>query len=248
MRQSDSKHETIVVGSRFCGPPNSGNGGYVCGRVAAFIEGPAVVRLRVPTPLDVALPVRRTRDGVLLMNGDTVVAEGRSTEVEIEVPSPPTLTEAREASRRYRGFAAHWFPRCFVCGPERAEGDGLRVFPGDVAGRALVACPWEPPETLCDEEGRVLPEFIWSVLDCPGAFTFDRDATSMILLGELSAALYGPVSAGERCVLIGWEIFQEGRKHHTGTAIFSEAGGCRGVGHAVFFEVPAPARAGSSTQ
>ena len=29
----------LVVPSRFCGPPASGNGGYVCGRVAGYVDG-----------------------------------------------------------------------------------------------------------------------------------------------------------------------------------------------------------------
>ena len=29
---------SLVIPSRFCGPPGSGNGGYVCGRIAASSE------------------------------------------------------------------------------------------------------------------------------------------------------------------------------------------------------------------
>ena len=32
--------DSLVISSRFCGPPGSGNGGYVCGRVAAYLDGP----------------------------------------------------------------------------------------------------------------------------------------------------------------------------------------------------------------
>ena len=28
--------ESLVIPARFCGPPGSGNGGYVCGRIAAW--------------------------------------------------------------------------------------------------------------------------------------------------------------------------------------------------------------------
>ena len=38
--------EQMVVEPRFCGPDGIGNGGYVCGRVAAFIGGAAEVTLR----------------------------------------------------------------------------------------------------------------------------------------------------------------------------------------------------------
>ena len=42
----------VSIPSRFNGPPLSGNGGYSCGVLAAFIDGPAQVRLHVPPPLD----------------------------------------------------------------------------------------------------------------------------------------------------------------------------------------------------
>ena len=43
---------SVIIPSRFNGPPDSGNGGYSCGVLAAFIDGPARVRLHVPPPLD----------------------------------------------------------------------------------------------------------------------------------------------------------------------------------------------------
>ena len=30
---------SIIIEKRYCGPPNSGNGGYVCGRLAQHIPG-----------------------------------------------------------------------------------------------------------------------------------------------------------------------------------------------------------------
>ena len=47
---------------------------------------------------------------------------------------------------RYVGHRRHNFPSCFVCGPERAPGDGLRDFPGD--GRRQVAATWTPGADL----------------------------------------------------------------------------------------------------
>ncbi len=46
------------------------------------------------------------------------------------------------------------------------------------------------------------------------------------------------VAIGEKCVLIGWGISHEGRKHYTGTALFGDNGSCRAVGYATWFEVP----------
>jgi hypothetical protein len=43
--------DSLVIPSRFCGPLDSGNGGYVCGRIAAYVSGPVTVTLRRPPPL-----------------------------------------------------------------------------------------------------------------------------------------------------------------------------------------------------
>ena len=45
----------VVVARQFCGPPNSGNGGYVAGLMAQSIPGPATAVLRAIIPLDTAL-------------------------------------------------------------------------------------------------------------------------------------------------------------------------------------------------
>ncbi len=232
--------EKVIIDSRFRGPPDSGNGGYVCGRVANFIPGPAVVRLRVPPPLGVPLEVEKAENRVRLLHEGKTVAEGWGADIPVEVPDPPSLSEAEEASRGYRGFSSHYYPCCFVCGPDRAAGDGLRVFPGKLPGRDLLACPWVPDESLCDDRGMVLPEFRWAALDCPGGFAFPEPETGGILLGELGVRLSGEVRVGERCVLMGWEISQEGKKHFAGTALFSEDGECRGVGRATWIDVDLP--------
>ena len=36
----------LTIPSRFNGPAGVGNGGYVCGRIAAYVDGPAAVTLR----------------------------------------------------------------------------------------------------------------------------------------------------------------------------------------------------------
>lgn len=231
---------SILIERRYCGPPDSGNGGYVCGRLAAFVDGPALVRLRAPPPLGVEMAVRENAGGVELLHGGTAVAWARPAEVSIRVPAAPDYAGAEAAARNYRGFHSHPFPTCFVCGPEREPGDGLRIFPGRVPGTDIVACPWVPDASLADDAGRVRREFLWSALDCPGAFSFDPPEGCALVLGELAAALSGPVKAGERCVAIGWELAREGRKHHTGTALFSASGELRGVARATWFEIPRP--------
>jgi hypothetical protein len=207
------------------------------------MEGPAAVRLRIPPPLDAPLEVRRTDNGAELLHGDELVATGRPVSLDIEVPPAPDFATAGIASKRYRGFQSHYYPGCFVCGPEREHGDGLRVFAGPLEEGAgpegMVAATWIPDDTLVDSTGRVSPEYIWAVLDCPGAYAFPEPATGAILLGELAVAIHGSVMPGDKCVLIGWEISHDGRKHYTGTALFDESGSCLAVGYATWFEVPA---------
>lgn len=236
--------QTVIIKRRFHGPPDSGNGGYSCALAGKLIDGPAAVRLRIPPPLDTPLEVRKKDDGVELYLEDQLVASGHPTVIDLDIPEPPGFEQALMASARYRGFDSHFYPGCFVCGPEREHGDGLRIFAGPleegIGPEGMVAAAWIPDETLTDSSGLVASEYIWAALDCPGAYAFPEPENGAILLGELSVSINGPVLPGERCVLIGWEISRQGRKHFTGTALFGESGSCRAVGYATWFEVPAP--------
>ena len=235
--------DSVMIDKRYHGPPDSGNGGYSCGILGRLFDGPAAVRLRIPPPLDVPMSVRRTENGFELFHGDELVATGRPATVDIDIPAPPDFAAAEAASARYRGFDSHFYPGCFVCGPERDHGDGLRIFAGPIeAGtgpEGMVAATWTPDASLADSSGQVAAEYLWSVLDCPGAYAFPEPDSGAILLGELAVAINSPVLPGEKCVLIGWEISQNGRKHYTGTALFKPSGICCAVGYATWFEVPA---------
>lgn len=241
--------ESIIIDQRFHGPSCSGNGGYSCGMIGKHIEGSAAVRLRIPPPLDTSMKLYRKEGGLELTHGKELVATARPTELDIDIPVPPDFEGAQAASRRYRGLESHFYPGCFVCGPEREQGDGLRVFAGPVepndGPEGMVSAVWVPDDSLLDSSGFVSTQYLWAVLDCPGAYSFDEPETGAILLGELAVSIKGRVSAGEKCVLIGWQISHEGRKHYTGTALFGESGVCQAVGYATWFEVPtAPELAG----
>ena len=112
----------------------------------------------------------------------------------MEVPTPVDLDEARLAAAGYRGLSDGVFSRCFVCG--RARDDAFGVFAGDVAGRELVASPWTPPAWTADEQGRVRPEFVWAVLDCPTFFaSYIGEELGSSMLGRLTARIDAPVTA-----------------------------------------------------
>ena len=103
-----------------------------------------------------------------------------------------------------------------------------------------MAAPWRPDASLADAAGAVQTEFLWAALDCPGAFSFEWPSDGSILLGEMTARVDRAAHAAAEHVLIGWELEREGRKHHTGTALFNTDGICIAKARATWLEVPAP--------
>ncbi|HZT92129.1 MAG TPA: hypothetical protein VFA05_08830 [Gaiellaceae bacterium] len=212
----------VVIARRFCGPDDSGNGGYCCGVFAGGAE--AEVTLRRPPPLET--PLERDDEG-RVWDGETLVAEVRPATVERTAPAPVAWTDARAAEAPDPHSP---FPHCFVCGRERG-GDGLRIFARPVAGRDVVAASWT---VAADTVGR---EFVWAALDCPGAYaTGVPGRRGVVVLGRLAVRVQRVPQAGERCVVVGWPLGSDGRKHGAGTALFDETGELLGVGRAVWVE------------
>jgi hypothetical protein len=208
---------TIVIPRRYRGPTESGNGGYTCGRLAAFLGGEAEVTLRLPPPLERELTVVRDGDGARLLDGDRVVAEARPARVEGGPPRVVTPAEAEDATTRYPGFEEHAFPECFSCGPRREPGDGLRIFPGRLAdGSGLVAAPWMARE--------VEPAVVWAAIDCAGAYAVGVDERGETVLGRMAARIDRLPREGEGCVVVGWPTGAEGRKRGAGTELLSASG------------------------
>jgi hypothetical protein len=222
----------VVIAERFRGPPTTANGGYTCGLVAQFVDGPAQVTLRSPPPLDRQLSVERDGPKVSLLDGDQLVAEGVPADGGFDVPPPVGVDDARAATEHYEWMHEHPYPTCFVCGPERDAGDGLRIFASPVGDRDLYAAPWTPDADL------TAPEFTWAALDCPsGLVTNTFDDVGRILLGRLTAELHKAPAAGEEHVLTAWPIERDGRKVHTGSALFSADGELLAAANAVWIEV-----------
>jgi hypothetical protein len=228
--------EPISIPRRFNGPLESGNGGYCSGVVAGLLGGPTEVTLRRPVPLDTPLDVAYDDSTVRLLEDGALVAEGRSVpDFDLEPPDPVSPDEARLAVARYRGRPDGVFSRCFVCG--RAREDAFGVFAGAVEGRELVASPWTPPTWTADESGRVLPEFVWAVLDCPTYFaTYIGEDLAMSVLGRLTARVEARPTAGEELVVVAWPLRVEGRKRHAGAAVLSADGEALAVGRALLIE------------
>lgn len=230
----------VVIERRFCGPPDSGNGGYVCGVLAAHFDGPAEVTLWKPPPLETPMAVIGGEGGtVQLMHGDEVIAEAKAGQLDLLPPAPVSWDEASQAAINFIGFEKHPFPGCFVCGPQRAVGDGLRIFAGDSKKDSqVVAAPWQPHDNLAAENGHVDPAYLFAALDCPGYFAMTSEGEAA-LLGRMTADARRPVKAGEKCVVIAWLLGREGRKAYTGSAIYREDGTVAGLASAVWIRLRA---------
>lgn len=216
---------TVRIERRFRGPPETGNGGYVAGLVAAALGGTnCTVTLKSPPPLDHDLTLETNNPSASLISDDSIIVTASREPVDVDVPPPPTLSEARDAEPRFIGHSHHIFPGCFVCGPEREAGDGMRIFPGQLHDRAhRVAATWTPDDSVTGEDGLVRPEFLWAALDCPGYFAAE-DKAGLALLGRMSAVLHRSVRAGEPLIVTGWPIDSEGRKHWVGSALHDANG------------------------
>jgi hypothetical protein len=194
------------------------------------------VTLRAPPPLERPLDVLRVADGdVELRDNDRLLATARV--VTIDVPDVPKVSfEAAEEAvgRTPYDEQTHNLPTCFVCGPARADGDGLRIFAGPlqaapIPGKPVVfAASWVPHGSLSDEDGYVAPEFVWAALDCPtgycsvGARHLGLNGDETILLGRMAARIDRRPRPGDRCVVAAWPTGREGRKLFAESALLSQ--------------------------
>jgi hypothetical protein len=244
----------LRVPARFCGPPGVANGGFASGSLAALLGGAAEVTLRRPVPLDRPLPVRGNGDGTMVVEDDGVLlAEAGPAKVPVEllaVPAAVTPEAAQAAAGRSRYYDDPVFPGCFVCGPTRPAGDGLRVFPGRVAGRALWAAPWTPDTTVGGADGRVRPEVVWAALDCPSGIAAsevaDVPAGTAVVLGRMAATVGGLPRPGDRCRVVAWPLAGDGRKLRAGSALLGPDGALLAAARTVWIMVARRAVAASA--
>jgi len=237
----------LIIPSRFRGPSGSGNGGYVCGCIAACADGPVTVTLRRPPPLATPLAVEQGGEGLMrIHHGCTLIAETTPSPdpPALEIPDPVSMAEARGAAGRAHYFQDPVFPECFVCGTSRRAGDGLRIFPGPVPGRAMWAAPWTPDSSVAGPEGRVRPEVAWAALDCPSGIAAAEHAglgpDTAILLGRMTASLAVLPALGDVCRVIAWPGGVEGRKLSAGSALLGPRGEALAVARTVWITVPRP--------
>jgi hypothetical protein len=231
---------TILIEEKFRGPPFSGNGGYVAGRVAALLNtrAPVEVTLRAPTPMDIPMDIEyRSKASVVVFQregskGETLIAEAAETSLELSVPAPSSWQETLAASPSSYSFidgvnplalngqGVH--PICFCCGA--AHTDGLEVFAAPVQGGSQVAAIWKTKKDWAAGNGNLPEEYLWAAIDCPGQFAFMAGGIYTGMLGRLTAQIHQPAKAGDEYLVTGWRIGIEGKKHTAGTAIFTRGG------------------------
>ncbi len=233
-------NETVTIAGRFIGPPRSANGGYACGITArACTHGTAETSLRVPPPVERPMRVERGDDSACVYDGDTLIAQARPATVDVDLPMPVTPAEAKDAADHFDHAAyraMHYFPTCFTCGPDRAEGDGLRLFPGKVnRPEPMIAWAWTPDPSLPQEDGELDPLILWAALDCPSGWAtyYSRDPHPHVL-GSLAARIERLPEPGEPTVVAGWPISDDGRKERSASAIWSADGELLAVGAATW--------------
>jgi len=209
----------------------------------------AEITLLAPPPLGQRLDIVAGKHGAELRNEDATLATTRR--VPIDVPEIPSVSfrEAQEAVRRSPyDEGRHPLPTCFVSGPARVDGDGLRIIPRHLPPRpdrrlGTLAAPWTPHSNLASEDGAVAHEFIWAALDCPtvfagaGAQHLGMNGTEAILLGRMGARIKRRPYPGDQCIIVAWPTGRNGRKLFATSALMSSDGEFLAVAQATWLLV-----------
>jgi hypothetical protein len=237
---------TVFFEPRFCGPPGMVNGGFASGTVAA-LGGTAEVTLHRPVPLARSLTMRAGDDSSLIvLDRGTPLAEARPVAVDTDLTVPAVSAGLAEAvAGRARYFDDPAFPGCFVCGTDRASGDGLRIFPGPVPHRSVWAAPWIPDSSVAAADGAVRPAVIWAALDCPSGIAAgeaaDLPPDTAALLGRMTACVTARPRPGQECRVVAWPLGRNGRKLAAGSALLDADGAVLATARTVWITVPRPA-------
>ena len=219
---------TIRIARRFCGPPTTGNGGYSAGMLASLLAGPCECTLRKPIPLERELAAHVSDSAARLLNGDELIIEAAKTQIGTNNQAGVPFGQAERAAAGSPAFRDHPFPTCFTCGPERAQGDGLRIFPGRLPpaeqSSSIFAAPWIPDSSLAAGGMLVRPEFVWAAMDCPTGFAAGFPWRGTLVTGRLAVQQTAPVYPMQPHVIMSWPTGSEGRKFHAEAALYGPDG------------------------
>ena len=229
--------EQLVVPSRFCGPPDSGNGGWTAGALATHLtrecpdnradEWPTVeVSLRQPPPLD--SPMLLTEE-----DGVTSAVLRRCRDRQRPPGARPSCSTSTRCPTTWR-----WPPRrrtpvtpstrsrpASPAAPAATRATGCGSSPGSSAVSA-VAATWRPDPSLAedfhtyvDTPPRASVAATWAALDCVGGWAGDLTDRLMVL-GRMTARIDTLPVIGEEHVVVGAKRGAEGRKTFTSATLY----------------------------
>jgi len=255
MSQALPSRAPISIDSVYNGPVNCGNGGYISGLLASFIEGDAEIRINSAFPVETPLQVKDSDKGIGVYLDDKLLGSARRIQLQLSIPTPPTLEGARAASQRFEFIHSSDPKGCYVCSPTRTTENGLLVFCGALdeftesdsgidwstqTEKNIVAALWRPAENLCSEKDTIDNIYVWSALDCPGAYAIkaaEPDA-GLQLLGTCSGSIKTPLKPDEVYIVTSWKTSpNSGRKRFMGVAIHSTAGELMACAEQIWIDV-----------
>ncbi|GGT00075.1 hypothetical protein GCM10010156_67710 [Planobispora rosea] len=217
----------VTVPARFRGPEGAANGGWIAGTVSEALHGArhdsaVEVTLHAPTPLEAELELRQLANTATLTQGETLLVEAITVAEQLDAPAFVPFNDAAHAERGFAGLRGHAFPGCFTCGM-RDPGDGLRIFPGPVEGKDLVAAGWRVPMTVTDQDGVVPDAVVWAALDCATGWAHFAPG-EFALLGRLTARVHRRVYPGGIYSVVARATGREGRKLFGESAVYEVDG------------------------
>lgn len=196
---------TVTIPGRYCGPPGFVNGGIAAGAfaVAAGLGRAAEVTLHRPVPVDQDLDPQE-------------FATVAPVDLGAWVPVGADLAAAETAAACFPR-EKHYFPGCYVCGPNHP--DGLGILPGPLPGGRAVASPWRVPDDPT-------AAMVWGALDCPSGWAAYFGAANPVpaVLGRLAVQIDRLPLPGETLVVTGWQVAEQERRLLTGSALHTPGG------------------------
>jgi hypothetical protein len=81
---------------------------------------------------------------------------------------------------------------------------------------------------------------VWAALDCPSSAPVHATISAPVVLGRMTVALERSVPVGEPHLIQSWLEEVDGRKRHTGVALFNGEGERLAAGRAVWVELARP--------
>ena len=206
---------TVTIDRRYRGPRTSANGGYTAGLLGSRLGDAAEVTLRLPPPLERPSTVPRDGERLLLEDGDALVAEAVAGDPGVSAPTPPSPAEAEAAAA---GIGA-WGRRS---SPSASSAARARTAAASASTRARP----RPRRARRDDlgcarrraRGRLGGDRLPRRLRC------SRSRGGVAVLARMTARIDRLPAEGERCVVVGWPLGEDGRKLHAGTALYGARG------------------------